>query len=456
MGLGPGNPDHLTLEAWKTLQAAPRVILRTARHPTVSALPQGPRYDSLDDRYDRAEDFQALYTEIAREIVALGTGGADVVYAVPGHPLVAEDTVTRILALAQEQDIPTRIVAGLSFVEPALAALGIDAADGLQIHDAVTVAAMHHPPLNPDFPALLAQVYSRAVAGDLKLTLMNQYPDEHPVTLLHAAGTPDERIEPLPLYEIDRSPYIAHLTALYVPPLPQPSSFERFQETVAHLRAPDGCPWDREQTHQSLRANLIEEAYEVLAALDSGDPGALREELGDLLLQIVLHSQVAVDEGEFRMADVIAAINRKIIHRHPHVWGEVAVGGVGDVVRNWEQIKKEERRDNGKGGSLLDGVPKALPALARPTAIRRARRASASTGRVSSRSWTRSPRKSPKSRLPAIPTSGLPRSATCCSRWSTGFAGWASSRRRRCAKPTPAFTAVFVTSSRQQIGQAAA
>ena len=364
VGLGPGNPNHLTLEAWKTLQAAPRVILRTARHPTVPALPQGPLYDSLDDRYDRAEDFQTLYTEIAREIVALGAGGADVVYAVPGHPLVAEDTVARILALAREQGIPTRIVAGLSFVEPALTALGIDAADGLQIHDAVTVAAMHHPPINPDFPALLAQVYSRAVAGDLKLTLMNQYPDEHPVTLLHAVGTPDERIEPLPLYEIDRSPHIAHLTTLYLPPLPQPGSFERFQETVAHLRAPDGCPWDREQTHQSLRPNLIEEAYEVLAALDSGDPGALREELGDLLLQIVLHGQVATEEGEFRLADVIAAINRKIIHRHPHVWGEVAVSGVGDVVRNWEQIKKEERRDNGKGGSLLDGVPKALPALA--------------------------------------------------------------------------------------------
>ncbi len=364
LGLGPGSPGQLTREAWETLQQADTVILRTAQHPTVPALPEGPTYRSLDDRYEQAADFETLYRGIAEEIVAL-VEKTDIVYAVPGHPLVAEATVTHMIALAAERAIAVRIVDGLSFIEPALTALGIDAADGLQVHDALTIAGMYHPPLNPDLPALLAQVYNRTIAGDLKLTLMNQYPDDHPVTLLHGAGTDTATQENLPLYALDRSEQIAHLTALYIPPLPRYSSFESLQDTMAHLRAPDGCPWDREQDHITLRPYLLEEAYEVLDAIDSGDTTALREELGDLLLQVVFHAQVAVDEGEFHMADVIRAINTKLIHRHPHVWGEVAVNDSTDVARNWEAIKKQERRDNGKGKeSLLDGVSKALPALA--------------------------------------------------------------------------------------------
>jgi tetrapyrrole methylase family protein/MazG family protein len=207
------------------------------------------------------------------------------------------------------------------------------------------------------------------VASDVKLTLMNQYPDDHPVTLVHAAGTPQERLEKLPLYELDRRDDIGHLTALYVPPLPRPGALETFQDTIAHLRAPEGCPWDREQTHLSLRRNLLEEAYEVLAALDGQDADALREELGDLLLQIVLHSQIAVESGEFSMADVVAAIDAKIKRRHPHVFGDLRVSGVGDVIANWETIKKAERADNGNGDkSALDGVPQDLPALAQAEA----------------------------------------------------------------------------------------
>src|SRR6185436_8481079 len=153
-------------------------------------------------------------------------------------------------------------------------------------------------------------------ASNVKLTLANQYPDEHPVVLLHGAGTRDQELEHIALYELDHSRKIDHLTSLYVPPLPKPGSFERFQETIAHLRAPEGCPWDRKQTHLSLREYLIEEAFEVIDALDREDSDALREELGDLLLQIVLHSQIAVEEGEFHMADIIETVNSKMIERH--------------------------------------------------------------------------------------------------------------------------------------------
>jgi tetrapyrrole methylase family protein/MazG family protein len=154
------------------------------------------------------------------------------------------------------------------------------------------------------------------------------------------------------------------MTALFVPALGPATSFEGFQEIIAHLRAPEGCPWDREQTHQTLRTNLLEETYEVLTAIDADDPAALGEELGDLLLQIVLQAQIANEYGEFRMADVIHGIHTKLVRRHPHVFGDTKVGGVGDVLQNWERLKAVEREKKGKKeAGLLDSTPKALPAL---------------------------------------------------------------------------------------------
>ncbi|HKZ84612.1 MAG TPA: nucleoside triphosphate pyrophosphohydrolase [Anaerolineae bacterium] len=374
VGLGPGDLRLLTREAWDVLTGADEVYLRTARHPAVSGLPASLRIHSFDAIYEQKDDFAQVYETIAAQVVALGRRPEGVIYAMPGHPRVGEATVSRILELAEAEGLQVRSVAGLSFVEPALDALGIDALDGLQVADAIDVAARHHPPLDPDRAVLLAQLYSRAVASDVKLTLMNQYPPEHTVKLVHAAGTADARVVTLSLAEMDRRDDpsaslragFAHLTALYVPPLPRTGGFSSFQDTIAHLRAPDGCPWDREQTHQSLRPYLLEEAHEVLEAIDADDMEALREELGDLLLQVVLQTQIATDAEAFRMADVIAGINEKIIRRHPHVFGDVDVAGVDDVKRNWEAIKVAEREESDKPSreSILDGIAKGLPALA--------------------------------------------------------------------------------------------
>ncbi len=360
VGLGPGNPHHLTREAWAVLKAANEIWLRTERHPTVVGLPQHLVLHSFDHLYEEADDFSQVYDAIARQVLQLGQRPEGVVYAVPGHPLVGEATVGLLLSRAKQIGLVVRVVEGLSFVEPVLAALGVDALSGLQICDAIELAVRHHPPLNPDLPALVGQLYSRVLAADVKLTLMNQYPDDHQVALVHAAGTPEQRVVYLPLYELDRRDDAAHLTTLYVPSLSGVSSFEGLQETVAHLRAPDGCPWDREQTHESLRKGLIEETYETVAAIDAGDVQALQEELGDLLLQVLLHAQIAAEAGEFKMAQVIAGIDAKLKHRHPHVWGERTVSGTGEVLRRWEELKREER---GEDRSTLDGVPAALPAL---------------------------------------------------------------------------------------------
>ena len=364
IGLGPGAVDDLSLKAWRTLENSAKVYLRTERHPCVPYLPQNTTYQSFDTLYESVEAFEDVYARITETLIEAAKAG-EVVYAVPGDPLVGESTTTRILAAAKEQNITVNIVNGISFIEPMLTYLGIDALDGLQILDGLDIAAMHHPPLNPEYPTLVAQVYSRTVASDIKLTLMNQYPDEFEVTLIHGAGTDEQIVETVPLYEIDRSENINHLTSLYLPAAGQYTSFESFQEVIAHLRAPEGCPWDRKQTHESLRPFLIEEAYEVLEAIDNEDWDALVGELGDLLLQIVLHTQIATEDGEFYMKDVLEYVNRKMIRRHPHVWGTVDVAGNADtVVANWEEIKKQEKSANGdKRESLLDSVTKGAPSL---------------------------------------------------------------------------------------------
>lgn len=368
VGLGPGTLDDCTRRALRAIDGARTILLRTARHPAaaevIALYPERAR--ALDSIYEAHDAFEAVYGAIIEQVMAAAREAAprDLVYAVPGDPMVAEAAVRGLIARCEADGIACQIISGVSFIEPIAAALGIDPSAGLQLYDAIDLALMHHPPLNPDTPALLGQVYSRALASDLKLTLMNQYPDDFEVTLIHQAGGADQHSERVMLHEIDHSEHIGVLTALYLPALGNMSSFERFQETIAHLRAPEGCPWDRKQTHESLRRYLLEEAYEVIDAIDDGDPGALRDELGDVLLQIVLHTQIAIDDGEFHMGDVIRAINEKMIRRHPHVWGDTVVNGAEGVVTHWEAIKAAENAAKGvRRESVLDGIPRSQPAL---------------------------------------------------------------------------------------------
>jgi tetrapyrrole methylase family protein/MazG family protein len=372
LGLGPGDPAHLTRQAWHVLSEANEIYLRTQRHPTVAGLPAHLTCHSFDHLYERSEDFATVYEAIAEQIMALGRRPEGVLYAVPGHPLVGESSVQRILVRAREEDQVVHLVEGLSFVEPVLSLLGIDGLAGLQLADATELAVAHHPFLDPDRPVLVGQLYGRRLASEVKLTLMNSYPDAHLVTVVCAAGTSDGITASVPLYELDRDQLLDHLTTLYVPPLSHPGGLPALQDTVARLRAPDGCPWDRDQTHQSLRPNLLEEAYEVLVALDEEDEDKLCEELGDLLMQIAMHVQIATEAGAFRFADVIGQIVAKLRRRHPHVFGELAVTGTADVLRRWEAIKASERSDRDGEGvyhSRLEGVPAILPALARAQAL---------------------------------------------------------------------------------------
>jgi tetrapyrrole methylase family protein/MazG family protein len=231
--------------------------------------------------------------------------------------------------------------------------------------EAKTLSAAHVPPYPTDIPALLANVDSRELALHLKDVLLTTYPKEHVISLVHEGKEKEERLS-----EFGSDEFLEG-SSLYVPALGEGTSFESFAEIVAHLRAPNGCPWDREQTHESLRKHLLEESYEVISAIDSGDFLDMREEFGDLLLQVVLQSQIANEEGQFNINQVVQGIHSKIVRRHPHVFGDLKVEGVDGVLANWEKLKEKERRElalsdvEGKKDEkgLLDGVPKVLPAL---------------------------------------------------------------------------------------------
>jgi len=372
VGLGPGPFDQLTLGAWQTLRTASCVLLRTDRHPCVTEVRAGLRADALvqscDDLYESHAEFDDVYAAIVERVLALAAAHETVVYAVPGHPAMGEATTPRIRAAAAAAGLAVELIGGLSFIEPSFAAVGIDPMDGGQVVDAMIVARQHHPMVDVNLPLLLAQVYARWLASDVKLTLLNAYPADHTVTVVTAAGSPQQRLVTLPLAELDHGDHFDHLTSVYVPPLPPHSSFTALQELVAHLRAPEGCPWDREQTLESLRGDLLDECAELLEAIDAEADGsdqsaAICEELGDVLLSAVMMTQIATEEGRFQMGDAVRGIVTKLIRRHPHVFGDVSVSGVDHVLANWDVIKAQEKAEQGVTRGPLDGIPPGLPAL---------------------------------------------------------------------------------------------
>lgn len=371
IGLGPGDIDLITKQTWEHINQLDIIYLRTAQHPAVGGFPKALKIITFDEYYQKYNDFEMVYEKIVDRIIELAIEGQSVTYAVPGHPFVAETTSPRILKKARQIGIPVRVFEAVSFLEPTFTALEIDPFTNITLMDAFDIGNANFPQFPPSRPVLIAQIYSRMIASEVKQTLMELFADEHPVKLVHAAGTKQQLVERMPLYEIDRSKNIGILTSLFVDPLEKDTSFEEFQEIIAHLRAPDGCPWDREQDHKTLRPHLLSETYELLSAIDEEDPEHLKEELGDLLLQIVLHAQIASEYGDFTMSDVIKGISDKLIRRHPHVFSQLDVKDVDHVLTNWEKIKESERSTNGKKkeNGLLSGVPKEYPALAQSQEI---------------------------------------------------------------------------------------
>jgi tetrapyrrole methylase family protein/MazG family protein len=387
VGLGPGDPALLTLGARAALDRAARIVLRTSIHPGLNLdLASDPRVVACDDFYEDGSTFDEVYAAIAERVLAVTREvHGEVVYAVPGHPKFGERTVDLLLPAAAAAGIPVVVLPAVSYLDAVAIAVGADPmAAGLQLLDALDLrAALDAEPfaggllaVDPTRPLLIAQVYDREAATAAKLWLARTYPDDHPVTVLSAAGVAGEQsVTQAKLYELDRLA-VDHLTSVWVQPLDEldaARSAVTLQRIVARLRGPGGCPWDHKQSHASLRQAVIEEAFETVDAIDAGDPDNLAEELGDLLIQVALHAQIAEEAGEFVLEDVYEAVNRKLVRRHPHVFGKVVAETAGEVVRTWESVKAAERARSGKpaktAGHPLDALPRSMPALERARAL---------------------------------------------------------------------------------------
>ncbi|QJD85845.1 nucleoside triphosphate pyrophosphohydrolase [Cohnella herbarum] len=372
VGLGSGGEDQLTLGTLKALEQTKRRYVRTADHPAVTDLKRRDiTFESYDRLYERLESFEEVYETIASELLAAAGSHENetILYAVPGHPMVAERTVQLLRERAPEEGIELRLLGGESFLDQAFTRLGFDPIEGFQLLDASELTREH---LRPRLHTVIGQVYDSYTASEVKLMLMNVYPDDHPVIVGQALGVDgQENIVQIPLHELDRLESYGNLMLVYIPADSDDRlrrrSFERLHEIVSILRSPEGCPWDREQTHQSIRRNFIEETFEAIEALDLDDPDGMKEEFGDVVLQVLLHSQMEEEAGAFDVYDVLAELNDKLIFRHPHVFGGENAQDAEEALENWEQMKAEEKKRKGipERQSILDGIPKDLPALPR-------------------------------------------------------------------------------------------
>jgi len=379
VGLGPSDETLLTRSVQDLLEGSEHVVFRTLRHPAASAFGDAESFDSF---YERFETFDEVYEAIVTDLIMRAQSGGEVIYCVPGSPLVAERTVE---LLRERGEIDVQIRPALSFADVAFAALGIDPMNsGVRFVDATEIGARLRGP----GPLLLTQCYSTAVLSDIKLSVDSELMAERPTAvILHHLGLEDEEIVPIDLDEIDRFSDVDHLTSLYIPELRTigPAA-EDLVDLMERLRLE--CPWDQKQTHESLTRHLLEESYELLEALEnlshaeSADVGIdeaydhLQEELGDVVFQVVFHAHLAAEAGQFSLTDVFDGVRLKLIGRHPHVFADVTAETADEVAANWEVIKRAEKNRT----SVTDGIPSALPALTRFVKLRRKANAIAMAG----------------------------------------------------------------------------
>ena len=360
IGLGPGNVESLTLGAVKRIKSGSVNFLRTENHPTIEYFKdEGVQYKSYDYLYDKEENFDQVYENIVKELILESKKGKDINYYVPGNPLVAEKTVELLL----KEDLDIEIISGMSFIEPMIELVGKDPVNGLKIVDG-TVFNPQMVDINVDM--IITQVYNQRILSDIKLVLSEIYGDEYEIYLIHAAGVEEKEKKLLiPIYELDRNDEVDVLTSIYIPKIEKINKkvfdFNDILDIMLVLRSEDGCSWDIKQTHQSIRDAVIEEAYEVVDAIDREDIDGLVEELGDLLLQVVFHSQIGFDQGEFSLYDVTSALGNKLIYRHPHVFLEKKLEKSEEVVYNWDVLKYSKRDIHSFTDKLKD--IKGLPSL---------------------------------------------------------------------------------------------
>lgn len=347
VGLGPGNIESLTLGAINRINSGDKNFLRTEKHYTIKYfLDQDIPFKSYDYLYNTEDDFDKVYQTIVNELIEESNNYSRINYFVPGNPMVAEKTVE--LLLKQKSDI--EIISGMSFIEPMIELVKRDPINSLKIVDGSLFDSLMID-INSDI--IITQVYNHRILSEVKIILSEIYGDEYKIHLIHNAGIKEEEKNYfIPIFELDRTDEIGPLSSIYIPRMGKINKkifdFNDLLGIMKLLRSEKGCPWDIEQTHRSIRQSVIEEAYEVVDAIDKGDPDEIIEELGDLLLQVIFHSQIGSEEGEFNIYDITSTLANKLIYRHPHVFLKKDVENSSQVVYNWNMLKYAKRDIDGE------------------------------------------------------------------------------------------------------------
>ena len=343
---------ELTLGAAESFESGKRIILHTDHSGCGDWLrDKGIEFESLDMLYEECEDFDE-HIEAAADAVLEAAEGEDVIYGVLD---VRDRSVSALMERASDR---MRIIAGPS-AEGALlayvngAALMLEASDWEEFR------------LSAGENCIIRELDNRELAAEVKLKLMEVYPEECTVWLMAGGSSP----EAIPLYDLDRMDGFDHRTCVFVPAVNdvmelERYSFEHLNQIISKLCSPGGCPWDRAQTHETLRTCMLEEAYEVMEAIDEDDPDHLYDELGDMLLQIVMHAEIGRRHGEFDITDVTTAICEKMIHRHTHIFGKDKASNPDQVLDLWNKNKKADRGFTSQT-EVLKSLTKTLPALLR-------------------------------------------------------------------------------------------
>jgi tetrapyrrole methylase family protein/MazG family protein len=371
VGLGPAGLDRLRADVLAVLDdPATAVLVRTLRHPAAAELAARREVATADDLYESSDDYDQVYGEIVARVMAMADDGP-VAYAVPGSAVVGERAVSLLREAARESGLDVQVHAGESFIDAALEVLDVDPlARGLQVLDGRDLPE----PLLLHLPTLISQVDTGLVLMDVRERLGRLLPDETPIVVLDSLGDPGARVETSTIAALRPSEAGDRVTLFLDTDVP---GWPGLVQTNNRLR--QECPWDREQTHHTLAKHLLEEAHEALDTIEAMPVEApagevdhaayaeMEEELGDLLLQVVFHATLAAEAQAFGVEEVAESIRRKLIRRHPHVFGEVDAPTAAHVMANWESLKQEEKQRE----SVLDGIPRSMPALSRSHQLQR-------------------------------------------------------------------------------------
>lgn len=353
-------PDALTLAQQKTLLSGEPLFLQTERHPSAQFVRNlNLSYRTMDDLFESSEDFDALNDAIADRLCQSG----DCVYLATGS--IQKSQLPAIQKVAQKNGIRVIVLPHLSAGETAFP--DRDRAYSISAHDLPEQ-------IDPEQNYVVEEIDSRISAGDVKLFLSEYYPDEAAVLFASIGTDGAYRAREIKLCDLDRQKSYDATSILYVAATEYEArtrhGFDDVMRIVRRLRAPNGCPWDREQTHESLKNALLEESYELIDAIDEADDAHICEEMGDVLLQFALHAAIAEEQGAFTHRDACTELVEKLIYRHPHVFGSIRVSGSDEVLKNWDALKMSQRKQTTQT-EVLKSVPKSFPALLRSRKVQK-------------------------------------------------------------------------------------